>query len=60
MAERTHQVSRAHRDHCPAVQLREDILGQVWTGPGRRQEAENGGRRSYLSGDSGNGVAVVL
>lgn len=56
----THQVSRAHRDHCPAVQLREDILGQVWTGPGRRQEAEKGGRRSYLSGDSGNGVAVVL
>lgn len=60
MAERTHQVSRAHRVHCPAVQLRGDLLGQVWTGPGRWQEAENGGRRSYPSRDSGDGVAVVI
>lgn len=60
VAERTLQVSRAHWVHCSAVQLREDLLGQVWIGPGRWQEAENGGRRSYFSGDSGDGVAVVI
>lgn len=31
--------------HCPAMQLREDILGQVCNGPGRWQEAENWSRR---------------
>lgn len=46
--------------HCPAVQLREDILGPVWNRPGRWQEAENGGKRRHLSKDGGNWVAVVI
>lgn len=40
--------------HCPAVQLREDILGQVWNWPGRWQEVENGAKRRYPSKDGGN------
>lgn len=59
MAESTHQVSRAHQDPCPAVQLREDILGQVWTGPGRWQEAEIGVGEAIPQEIVGTGGCVI-